>query len=1320
MDHSPRKRVTRARVAAKAAAEANSNAKNKTAVAPKAGPITKTTTNTPASIAPIPSSKRKARTDETLEREERQRNKLVGEKSLSLNPKTTRTRTRKTAPDTTETELEIKPGPEPKVVDTLASKKPTRGRPRKAPLIKAVPEPTRILRGRVSKLNDNDEISKKVPVKEIQPTGTRRQEADPNNTAITTKTTSITKPAEPKRCIKFDQSGKENIIPTTTKQRRKNLENDDVPSGTGFRAKPVRKPAPKARATRSRTKPAQKEEVTKPTAYPLSPKNFINGALKECSDDELALNVTNKFSSSPLKLSPKKRTARTFNVSENNNLLSPASKIHPDHSSSGLKDELKTTIMSPARRPPQAPFKDGMKMSAQKIDAENLFLKPNPTCTPASRLEIKNDSGKHPLFNSPARRAPQSPAKSILGESSLKLSTNHKSFATMIPRLDPSVDKSSCDNNDNNLKTSQLANSLQSPVTNKQKNTVSVMAALGTPLDTIDLMKNLCESNEKPNDIMIPGNEENFSGRMSSIVPREVDPTLQTDLMPEELKMVTDMIYQQAAESTQILENQDDFSCNTVNKNKILVEKFEEIKFDPFVMRTSDSLSSEESDSEDELSTILGSRRAINTTSTVKRYKFLTPGSKTPFKLKQSENIGFTPLAQQLSHWMSSSPSKNSNTHGSVFSEILSHNWDSKSAGVEEVDEKNALEISNSSVSHNDNQTTHETTASKQEDLEISEEGFGPVELDREDLELALEANEMSLLDSSHIKTPEYVMFPLDSPENGASNCGISLKIKLEDNLSEEIGTLDGEEASLTIKDISPTELGEKLNENETLDPPEKGANDSSVPSSNLQENNLLEDIGAPDRDEASLTTKDVPLIGLSEELNELDNSDLLIDPQLLALPAQPEEISLKTPKRIISQKTYHTVCKIPLKPEASATPVKPLIQRSASVCRIPATRSSTTGVDSERFLNTLADNRRSYDRNSSRDFVSANSAIVTPSKQTLDLSSFGTPARTPRPDLNTSLLRGAVVFVDVYTAEGSDASYIFTEVLTLMGARCVKSWSWSGNIEEGKIGITHVVFKDGGKRTMEKVRECNGLVTCVGVGWVLDCERANKWIDETPYLVDTAVFPREGGRRRKSMEPRALTNMNGTLFPWPNTCRPQRHCSIGNYTEENLGENEQTPMTSKSHRRDSIRWHHLDSHADDDKKIKSQLFSPIPPTPGLETLAAYENKMDETYQEASTLDETDDEGSDVSYFLHKEQLMQKTAPVKRYFNPEPRSNSPSHQKSMNTTRGNSSNFAIKGDSERSTVSEMQDKNLMMRLMAARRKSLQWAPKIGSPLARAL
>ena len=70
--------------------------------------------------------------------------------------------------------------------------------------------------------------------------------------------------------------------------------------------------------------------------------------------------------------------------------------------------------------------------------------------------------------------------------------------------------------------------------------------------------------------------------------------------------------------------------------------------------------------------------------------------------------------------------------------------------------------------------------------------------------------------------------------------------------------------------------------------------------------------------------------------------------------------------------------------------------------------------------------------------------------------------------------------------------------------------------------------------------------------------------------------------------------------------------------------------------------------------------------------------------------------GGQTPYFLKKGQLVQQTAPVNRYVENE--------EGGQNSWLNN--------------LSEKKDENVMMRLMAARRKSLQWAPKVGSPLAR--
>ena len=80
--------------------------------------------------------------------------------------------------------------------------------------------------------------------------------------------------------------------------------------------------------------------------------------------------------------------------------------------------------------------------------------------------------------------------------------------------------------------------------------------------------------------------------------------------------------------------------------------------------------------------------------------------------------------------------------------------------------------------------------------------------------------------------------------------------------------------------------------------------------------------------------------------------------------------------------------------------------------------------------------------------------------------------------------LHGVVAFIDVKTADGDDASAPFAESLRKLGARVVKQWVWNGEDPE-KAGVTHVVFKQGGPRTLDKVKCAKGGVKCVGLGWI-------------------------------------------------------------------------------------------------------------------------------------------------------------------------------------------------------------------------------------------
>lgn len=210
---------------------------------------------------------------------------------------------------------------------------------------------------------------------------------------------------------------------------------------------------------------------------------------------------------------------------------------------------------------------------------------------------------------------------------------------------------------------------------------------------------------------------------------------------------------------------------------------------------------------------------------------------------------------------------------------------------------------------------------------------------------------------------------------------------------------------------------------------------------------------GGPSHDALGATTSfDDDVSEASQEYG--NENDLPIDPAMLP-PV--------TPGRTVSKLYADTTTKVPLKDADTSTPGFKG-KRSFSASSIP---SNGTGSLPK----------------------SATVISYSPTKESSDMwSTAGTPTQTPRKQSVSALLRGAVVFVDVHTSEGADASGIFVDLLQQMGAKCVKTWNWNPN-EAGssRIGITHVVFKDGGKKTMERIRKAKGVVQCVGVSWVLE-----------------------------------------------------------------------------------------------------------------------------------------------------------------------------------------------------------------------------------------
>ena len=217
--------------------------------------------------------------------------------------------------------------------------------------------------------------------------------------------------------------------------------------------------------------------------------------------------------------------------------------------------------------------------------------------------------------------------------------------------------------------------------------------------------------------------------------------------------------------------------------------------------------------------------------------------------------------------------------------------------------------------------------------------------------------------------------------------------------------------------------------------------------------------------------------------------------------PAKVFIPATSTPAKVANQQAQevHTVSKVPLRASTEASPLKVPRQRSKSIggalSAVHELKNSSQKA-AELPLPTQPETPK----------LAATLVPQTPSSEMkLDVE---TPGRTVRKGIVPDVLKGAIVYVDVHTTEGADASGIFVDLLTQMGARCVKQWNWNprasivnslegtasptgdspnASPSAGRVGITHVVYKDGGKRTLEKVRQSNGIVLCVGVGWVLE-----------------------------------------------------------------------------------------------------------------------------------------------------------------------------------------------------------------------------------------
>ncbi|KAI1090352.1 hypothetical protein F5B19DRAFT_328344 [Rostrohypoxylon terebratum] len=1244
---SPPKRMTRARAAAKDAAKANTNAGKDTATASSTKSVKTTSTSTSATATrpttTRTATKRKTRADDSEDEDNHQTD--AEQQSTMKKPVRTRGRPKRIAESKPDPEPASKPEPAKESTIT-ASTTASRGRAKRVATTSSStaskPEPPKPTRAstRTRKAtaaatddeSDGEQLAKPTTTKSAtkntrnRPAGRAKAATGTITTTVSTEPTpglksAVSRPASriggaTKKTVTFQEPEKENMLPPAPpKAKGKATE-----SATGMRAKPVRKPA-STRATRASARTATANETREKS--PLSPKKDAeNLSLSRDADSDDELATLEKTPLKPLMKSPIKPPTMAKKLD-----LQP-----PPGDEDDVKDASGPTtssaLASPARRPSKNPFK-GLKSPAKKDEGSLGYL--------FSDKDEEQDtqfvgSSKASILLSPAKR-PQLPIKSLQPPSQESNNINHSPIKMSLlqspakrpmspfklqghpmPKFDNSPDK---------LFAPTMSPVQESPVQEKMQNEETQQPA--EEPEAMDTEDDLA-INEEDDGLEEEPEEETeeehvqpespsvltFPGRLSAVLPRHADPALRKNPLP--------------AKAVEIAQPEPAPTKPTETQEEPVVEDIaKESEDDPMEI--------------DEVN--------------VNQEELSGPAPATPSPPKPTANSAFGLRAKDL---IDSYVSDSEDELAPSEKAITKHQDDTTStlSAVPATPTPSTFKACRTAMPSSAVKAASRAIRSVSKGIKF---GYTP---------LASQLGDWKASSPSKQSNPQQ-----------------TTSLKVQEVKDDEYSLIKDSDASSTGSTPLKGYFDEEMKIRAEME------NQAAIEAALEAEIEAMYGDTEPEFDGFPITEEDVQLANGANEMSIVeedamseasqeygDENAVPIDPALFG--SNGRRLDPVTPSRPSAPKSFNTTTKVPLKPADDSTP-RIVKKRSASVSKLPATDRSA-GLFRNATVISYSPTKDSSKMEIDGEDGETQYPPVTPTKGDL-WSSMGTPARTPRSDLNTTLLRGAVVFVDVHTSDGADASAVFVELLISMGARCVKTWTWNptsplGPDGSSKVGITHVVYKDGGKRTLEKVRETGGVVQCVGVGWVLDCERENQWLDESPYYVDTSLVPRGGHNRRKSMEPKALANHNGTLVtPAKQTGGSVRDC--------------QTVPNNHVSRRDSTVWMRTPSDHDEDEDAPCEhdwdreisMLTPVPKTPAPEAVRQF--AMDVT-PDSSTMENS------YGDFSPEKELLMRTCPPKSY--------------------ANLGEGVIKKD---------KDQGILMRLMAARRKSLQFAPKVASPLSKA-
>jgi hypothetical protein len=820
--------------------------------------------------------------------------------------------------------------------------------------------------------------------------------------------------------------------------------------------------------------------------------------------------------------------------------LPPAEKQKDEHTQQLLEPSFASVFGSPARRPPSSPFKDAMKSPAKRVDAVPSLIFPSSN----SEAQGIQPPSKASMLQSPAKRPqlplqafqqlsqeqagiPRSPMKmSLLNTPAKRPASPLKLPSSSIPHTEDKPDETPKEHPPSPIEEISPDQQLQlqiqaeadptppkvSPVAEKTQESIEETSEASEASDGGDLDVQL----ESPTPPQLA-----FPGRLSAVLPRHADPALKGHPLPvsqlEEQPSVTVCESKFAEESMNVCEAElqqhtpDVTESQTEEKPTGVCEV--ETEGQPM-----DVCQAETEEQPMDVCDARSEEQFIDKceTQTVEQV------FQTPAKATFSQSPSKRPISGLREKDFHDDYTSQSEDELALSSKTVTKYQDNPSSGPAPATPApsslnlspkkklpaSALRAASRAIKHIARGRTYVPYHSRVDIPKVSRvhklTSQEPAEqlMDREEQdELAMrdEEDEFSMLEEKDFPvvgtTPSKGFFDdemkiradMENRENeDTMEVQAAMEALLKADIEAKFDKHDFNDLGITSEDtmeVHTIQAQATIRAQATMEELLRADIDAKYDKHDFHDLGITKEVALPAEESDESRLHDDSISEASQEYG--DENAVPIDPALLGnrTVARASSVAPVTPNRKFAHTSFHTTSKVPLKP-ADDSP-RDTKRHFSTVSKLSLQRSNGPHRDAISPVKGLC--LMDIDE---KPEAEAKPPPATPSKSSA-WTSVGTAARTPRCDLNPGLLRGAIVYVDVHTSEGADAGTLFVDLLIQMGARCVKSWPWNptgdSELDAAKIGITHVVFKDGGKRTLEKVLESDGLVHCVQVGWVLE-----------------------------------------------------------------------------------------------------------------------------------------------------------------------------------------------------------------------------------------